>query len=610
MERRTEKHPGGRRMQLVNRKFPIFNFLVIPIRTSAVLCILGILSKVILAFLPVLQIIATANFIDAVIGIFNNNQERDAIYIPLGTLIAIIAYSNINSVLMTFIQTKMDMKLTEVFQADLVQKHAKLHYSHIENNETRDLIQRIRSNPVGCIVKGYNDIILYVNIVIRVASVLVLLFIQISWVALIIIIFTIPLFYASYKSGKSTFSAYSEAQKYKRKADYLRDVLINRKNVEERSLFRYSKYLNTKWYDRNESARILEKKASAKNMIRLKTASFMILFISLVITGILIIPLGKGTLSVGMYVGLVSSIFTMIQTLSNDLASVTTDLVNDFEYLRDLYVFNDLTETEGATDTPSSQEQATEYRIEFDDVSFQYPGTDKKILSNFSLTLEPHLHYAFVGVNGAGKTTITKLLTKLYSNYTGEIFINRKNLKDYTLAEIKSLFSVVYQDFAKYQISLQDSLMLGNVNHMNDIKQAFDAINAIHLNNTVDKLPYGLSTPIGKVFEAGVDISGGEWQRVAIARAVVSKAPLIILDEPTAALDPIAESATYQLFGEISKGKSTIFITHRLGAAKLADKIFVIDEGKVAEEGSHDELMAQGGMYAEMFKTQRSWYYD
>jgi len=172
---------------------------------------------------------------------------------------------------------------------------------------------------------------------------------------------------------------------------------------------------------------------------------------------------------------------------------------------------------------------------------------------------------------------------------------------------LKGLFSVVYQDFAKYYITLKDNVALGNVLDMNSEK-INDALKTIELTDTIEKLPNGIDTYLGKIKENGVDISGGEWQRVAISRALVSCAPIYILDEPTAALDPVAESNIYEMFGRVSTGKSTIFITHRLGAAKLADEILVIDDGRVSEKGSHNELINEGGIYAKMFESQRSWY--
>ncbi|MFR5073060.1 MAG: ATP-binding cassette domain-containing protein [Bianqueaceae bacterium] len=239
-------------------------------------------------------------------------------------------------------------------------------------------------------------------------------------------------------------------------------------------------------------------------------------------------------------------------------------------------------------------------KIEFKDVSFKYPGTDKLILDGVSFVIENGKHYSFVGVNGAGKTTITKLIIGLYTNYEGEILVDGKSIRDLTQAEIKGLSAVVYQDFAKYNMSLYDNLAIADIDNSNTYEQAEKAIELVGLSDAVTNLENGMDTLLGKIGKDGVDISGGEWQRVAMARIVMSNAPLKILDEPTAALDPISESAVYHNFEQISKGKTTIFISHRLGSTKLADIIYVLANGKIVESGCHSALMAENGLYCDM----------
>jgi len=219
-------------------------------------------------------------------------------------------------------------------------------------------------------------------------------------------------------------------------------------------------------------------------------------------------------------------------------------------------------------------------------------------------------------VNGAGKTTLTKILTGLYGEYEGEILINGKELREYTQPEKKALSAVVYQDFCQYPLNFYNNIAVGNINDMQNREKVENAVNIIGLAEAVDKLPKKYETPITKVKEDGVDISGGEWQRVALARLMINPAPLKILDEPTAALDPIGESQVYEQFGEIisqnqnktDRNHITVFISHRLGSTKLADEIIVISDGKAAETGTFDELMAKNGIYAEMFESQSEWY--
>lgn len=200
------------------------------------------------------------------------------------------------------------------------------------------------------------------------------------------------------------------------------------------------------------------------------------------------------------------------------------------------------------------------------------------------------------------------MITGLYSNYEGEILIDGRSLRDLSQEEVKGLSSVVCQDFAKYYITLYDNIAIANPNKQDNRNDVFRAVELAGLTETVKKLPDGLDTYLGKIQEKGVDVSGGEWQRIAMARNVISPAPLRILDEPTAALDPISESMIYKKFEQISQGMTTIFISHRLGSTKLADIIYVLSDGKIIESGSHSELMTKNGLYSEMFNAQAEWY--
>ena len=296
-------------------------------------------------------------------------------------------------------------------------------------------------------------------------------------------------------------------------------------------------------------------------------------------------------------------------------------------------------------------------------------------MKGLSFKLEAGRHYAFVGKNGAGKTTIAKLLTGLYTEYEGEILVNGKELCQYPVSAVKAMFSVVYQDFAKYYIEMKDNIALGDVNRMSRkteatrvtegkaaisakteatrvterkaaisakteathvterkavisvetevtrVAEGKDAISVeadppteekaarlAGLDEVIGRLENGIDTPLGKILKGGQDLSGGQWQRVAIARSLVSCAPVKILDEPTSALDPVSESNLYHDFERLMEGKTTIFVSHRLGSTKLADEILVIDGGKIIERGTHDTLMAANGQYAEMFEAQREWY--
>ena len=591
---------------LVNhKKYGFGDFLRIPFTVCPVYAGIKTLNQVLVSVLPSLQVLATAAFIDTALDIFAGKAGQSAITAPLLCLIAIVAYNNLNWQLMSYINLKMAMRLEFAYRTGIVEKRAALEYRHVEDNDTWELINRVCSDPVGKLTGGFDNILGAANIVLRVGSLLVILMAQVWWAGLAIVAISIPLFRLAIKGGHQIYEENKEAEKHRRRADYLKSVLQGRENVEERTLFGYTEKVNRQWLKKYEAARKISVGVTARYFVRLKGSSLITVLLSLLIISVLLFPLTKGLITPGMFMGLITSTLNLIQMMSWELSDTMNKIAQNLEYCKDLTAFCALSETPGALDLPGAGIPFES--LEFRQVSFRYPGTDKDILKDFNLRLECGRHYAFVGVNGAGKTTLTKLLTGLYDNYEGEILLDGRELRTFRQADLKALFSVVYQDFARYQISLDDNIALGNVLRKDPAKIR-EAAEAMGLGQTIAGLPRGMETPLGKIKEQGVDLSGGQWQRLAIARALYNPAAVQILDEPTAALDPVAESGIYEMFGKISAGKSTIFITHRLGAARLADEIIVVDGGKVAEKGNHEELLSQKGIYASMYEAQRSWY--
>ncbi|MDR1444258.1 MAG: ABC transporter ATP-binding protein/permease [Treponema sp.] len=615
------------------------DLIVLPLKAAPVPTILCMLEQLISTLLPSAEIVVTALFVDTALAIFKGRDGN--IIKPLFLLMGIVACRLLLPGLANFATTRRNMGLTKTFRLTVAEKRAKLEYRHIENSDTWDLIQRVGTDPAEKIAKGFDDSLVIVRVLGQLVSVLVLLAFQVWWAALIVAIIAVPLLYLAFRVGGANYQADREAAQFERRAAYLYGVLTGRDNVEERALFGYSPALNAVWHEKYEAGRKIRAMFLGKLMASLKGSSLIIVFATALIIAVLLAPLRSGVISIGMFMGFVTAIFNLTTMVGNDLIWMTGQIGKSREYLKDLSAFFALSEQEGSLAFPGTPDTGSPVTgppftalplieprsIEFINVSFRYPGTDRDILKNLSLKFEAGRHYALVGVNGAGKTTITKLLTGLYTNYEGEILIDEspqclqelrpqelrpQELRSFPAGRIKSLFSVVYQDFAKYQLPLQESVGLGAVTAASvsgaGINAVSRALEKIGLEDLVEELPRGLDTPLGKIREGGVDISGGQWQRVAIARSLANPAPVRILDEPTAALDPAAESAVYELYGEISRGKTTIFITHRLGAARLADEILVIDGGRLAERGSHEELVARGGLYAAMYESQRGWY--
>jgi ATP-binding cassette subfamily B protein len=592
-------------MSLPKKEYKSFDALRLAFEASPVCMILDILLSITQSIMQTaVMALTTANFVDTATAILQGARPRRDIYLSLGLLLFTLGVSVTIGALCQLNSSRISLTLQRRVKPSMVRIYAALDYKHIENDESWELISRVSRDPVKSIMEGINAFVQFLQIIISIASVLLLIVTQVWWAALIILAFSTPMFWLSIRAGKRNYQAEREAEKFNRRTDYLGEVLTGQDNVDERTLFDYSGEVNRKWQEQYEAGRMLQLKVTAKTFLITKGSSILLTLISLLVALTLIGPVVNGQITAGMFMGIVNAVFGMIQKLGFQMSRSLENISRIGEYMKDLTAFVALNEAKDALTEPDAEPIAFD-SLEFRNVCFRYPNNDRLILNRLSFKLEAGGHYAFVGKNGAGKTTITKLLTGLYTEYEGEILINGKELRLYPASTIKSLFSVVYQDFARYYIRMADNISLGDIHiEGNEIQAAHLA----GLDETITKLKHGINTPLGKIMTGGQDISGGQWQRVAIARSLNSRAPVKMLDEPTSALDPISESLLYSEFEKLMAGKTTVFISHRLGSTKLADEILVIQEGEIIERGTHDMLMGVNGQYAEMFEAQRGWY--
>lgn len=246
--------------------------------------------------------------------------------------------------------------------------------------------------------------------------------------------------------------------------------------------------------------------------------------------------------------------------------------------------------------------------IRFERVSFRYPHEQRTAIHDFTFTVRPGEHVAFVGANGAGKTTLVKLLCRLYDPSEGRITIDGVDLRDYRLSDVRSAVSGIFQDFVKFQFSAKDNIALGAPRAGVDLSDVAKAAGKAGVDVTIQRLPKGYDSMLGKLFDGGHELSVGEWQKVALARAVLRDSQILILDEPTSAMDAKAEAELFERFHELAQGRTAILISHRLSTVKMADRIFVVEQGRIVEQGTHRELMRQRGLYHTLFLTQAQHY--
>ena len=303
-----------------------------------------------------------------------------------------------------------------------------------------------------------------------------------------------------------------------------------------------------------------------------------------------------------LYTGALTSVATYVSTLITSTATIyegTLFIDNMMEFMREERT------VVSTLDTPAVPMRGVPHTVEFKNVSFAYPGTDKYVIKNLNLKFSSGDSVVLVGLNGAGKTTLVKLLTRLYDVSEGEILLDGRNIKEYSPEEYYNLFGIIFQDFGKYAESVSQNIEFGDVNRNHGPERVFAAAEAGNAASFINELPAGYDTPLTRMFEEnGVELSGGQWQKLSVARAFYKDSDILILDEPTASLDALAEEEIFSQFSRLSEGKISIFVSHRLSSAVTAGKIVVLDDGELIEVGTHEELMARGGEYYKLFSTQ------
>ena len=595
--------------KLKPRQYSWRHFILIPLQCAPFATTAVIFQKLLTGLSAVFQVIATANFIDrSIAAVMGNVPVTDAL-LWLVLLMALVGWRrvsfNIGRVFMQRVSIAFERDLSREFAI----KRAKIQFRYVEDPKTWDLVDRVCTNLPRHAFEMLQRSLNFILYLIRIFGVLYIVFSQVWWVGALVSVLAVPLVMLSLRGGKATYSAQKEASEYDRRHKYLLEVMTSREAADERNLFGFSDNLSGKWFDAFDKSRKIWLIANIRLGLSVNGGSAVTTALSSIVTIALIFPLAAGQISFGMFIAIVAAIYDLVNLMGWEMTRVMTQLSRYNEYMKDFTKLANLEEDDGAILMPEIVNSFTS--LVFKNVRFKYPGTDTYILDGINMQIQNGIHYAFVGKNGSGKTTITKLMTGLYDNYEGEILLDGQELRSLSKAYLKGAFAGVYQDFARYFISVADNIQLGNVGNMHTadaIENMTQAAADFDILDNINALPKGFNTLLGKIEDDGVDISGGQWQRIAMSRASVSPAPVRILDEPTSALDPISESRMYENFEKMNQGKTTVFISHRLGSTKIANKIFVIEDGKIAEEGSHDSLMDQNGLYAEMYESQRGWY--
>ncbi|HEX3353747.1 MAG TPA: ABC transporter ATP-binding protein [Terriglobales bacterium] len=446
-----------------------------------------------------------------------------------------------------------------------------------------------------------------IQLVITTVTLSVTIIVYSPWLMLLLIAGVLPAFL-----GESHFAFLGYAKNFRqtpvrRQLDYLRLVGGSKEAAKELKLFGLSKFLTQRFTKLSDGIYEENVALSKRKLIAgafLSVIAYMGYYSAY---AFVIWRTVTGVYSIGLWYLLSGAILQASNNIQQ-IFSTLSGIADQALFLTDLLAFFDMRPTiqskPGALPAPRPIVRGFEFR----NVSFRYPGSSRLVLNGLNFTLRPGERVALIGENGEGKTTIVKLITRLYDPVEGQVLLDGVDLREYCLEDLYREIGVIFQDFMRYEMTARENIAVGRIEEISDLKMLESAAQKSMADAVIAKLPGGFEQILGRRFETGVDLSGGEWQKVALARAYLRDAQLLILDEPTAALDARSEFEVFQRFAELTAGKMALFISHRFSTVRMADRIVVLENGKIAEEGSHDQLARLGGRYKEMFEMQAASY--
>lgn len=494
----------------------------------------------------------------------------------------------------------------------LMEHAARLDVAQFEDDETYDRLERARRQTVGRIGL-LAQILNTVQDLITLASLATALFVYVPWLMLLLAVAVVPAFLGETHYAALGYSLLFQWTPERRMLDYLRYTAASDESAKEVKLFGLSPFLIGRYarladefYDANK--RLSRRRAVVSSLLGAVGAlGYYGAYAVIIYLTVIGYRSPAGLFTIGVLTFLAAS-FRQSRELIQRILLTLSHVYEESLYLQDLFTFFELeprvVSRPGAIVVPDPIRRG----FVFENVSFRYPGSEVWAVRELSFAIRPGESVALVGENGAGKTTLVKLLARLYDPDEGRILLDGRDLRDYDLHSLWSNIGVIFQDFVRYELLFRENIGVGRVEQLSDEERIAYAARRSLADSVARRLPRGFDQQLGRRFEGGVELSGGEWQKVALARAYMREAQVIILDEPTASLDARAEYEVFLRFTELTRGKIAVLISHRFSTVRMADRILVLQGGRLVEQGTHEELVGQGGLYAELFNLQAAGY--
>ena len=606
---RKQKPEGQEQLSLKDRISALGNlprFFRLVWQSSPGMMVINVILRILRSAIPVAVLYIGKLIIDGIIQVKANPSIQNELWQLVGIEFGLLILSDAFGRVIGLFDSLIGEKFANTTSTQIMQHAADLDLEQFEDSQFYDKMERARQQTTG-------RTILLSQVLSQLQDVITITFLAAGlvafnpWLILLLLIAVVPAFLGESHFNNRGYALSRRQTPERREIDYIRYVGASDETAKEIKVFDLSgffidrfKTLANKFYEANK--KLSKQRATWGTFFSfLGTAGYYAAYVYIIRQAV------NGTLSIGDVTFLAGS-FRQLRGLLEGILSRFTSVSQGAIYLKDFFDFFEIQPRMQATKNSRQFPEVIQEGFVFENVGFKYANSERWANRHLSFTLKAGEKLALVGENGAGKTTLVKLLSRLYEPTEGRILLDGHDLREYDLADLRKNIGVIFQDFLRYQMVASQNIAVGDVGEKQNLPLIVSSAEQSLANTVIEKLPGKYDQQLGRRFNNGVDLSGGEWQKIALARAYMKNAQLFILDEPTAALDARAEYEVFQRFADLTKGKTAVLISHRFSTVRMADRILVLNKGEMEEIGSHQELLQKNGRYAELFLLQAKGY--